>query len=592
MAAPLCDCDPPVECVRRQSNKPSSAGRSYWTCASGGCSKFIWDDQKGTVLSRAGPNCTCNRPSILKVSHTAANPGREFWSCAASGKGARCHFFQWVDPGTTPAKAPGGERTPTGTPAGTPAKAPRGDGTPGGTPAGSPLPGGTPGAVCEKCNAAVRHQKVSESNTKGNAGEAAAALLPTLVSPLDPAGVDAGRLFYKCVSCSLFKWLTAEPKAPAPTPETPGSVEHVVPEVTRRLLSQLFEVPADAGLGHGRDNADVTAVYDHLAIECAWRVHNPQRSARYAAFRDAAMSTPAPKKLELRPAHTEAVAALLAHEKGLQPLNGAVNEVLLLHGTKPENVFPILFQGMDPELAKLGLFGSGSYFAEHAAKIDQYTRADEKWCARDDGHALQPLHQKLYEHGVKHPGTAAGGGVYYALVCRVTMGAFDTTKDGSTTLKDARLFADGNSGFGGRKLAGGAHALCAEVGGKVARYREFVCFEPAAIDVEYLVAYKREKHYCDCGLPAVRRTVTKEGPNQGRNILFCSKPRDDASNCNFIHMLPVCKCGMSAAVKLKKNGEPYYSCGAKRDHCDYRDWDGPPRHGSPSPSPAKRARLA
>jgi RNA:NAD 2'-phosphotransferase (TPT1/KptA family) len=44
-------------------------------------------------------------------------------------------------------------------------------------------------------------------------------------------------------------------------------------------------------------------------------------------------------------------------------------QVLLLHGTKPENLHSILFTGLDPEVSKEGLFGKGTYFAESAAKV-------------------------------------------------------------------------------------------------------------------------------------------------------------------------------------------------------------------------------
>jgi hypothetical protein len=47
------------------------------------------------------------------------------------------------------------------------------------------------------------------------------------------------------------------------------------------------------------------------------------------------------------------------------------NEVLLLHGTKPEVVLSILQNSLDPDMARPGMFGRGTYFAEDSAKIDQ-----------------------------------------------------------------------------------------------------------------------------------------------------------------------------------------------------------------------------
>ncbi|SNX84481.1 related to DNA topoisomerase III alpha [Melanopsichium pennsylvanicum] len=38
---------------------------------------------------------------------------------------------------------------------------------------------------------------------------------------------------------------------------------------------------------------------------------------------------------------------------------------------------------------------------------------------------------------------------------------------------------------------------------------------------------------CQCGDPAVERTVNKEGPNQGRRFYTCAKPMGDPGKCNF-----------------------------------------------------------
>ena len=62
----------------------------------------------------------------------------------------------------------------------------------------------------------------------------------------------------------------------------------------------------------------------------------------------------------------------------MDPLDHSVNEVLLLHGTKPENLYSILFQGLDVGLARKGLYGRGLYFSDAAGKIDQYVAIDEE----------------------------------------------------------------------------------------------------------------------------------------------------------------------------------------------------------------------
>ena len=57
------------------------------------------------------------------------------------------------------------------------------------------------------------------------------------------------------------------------------------------------------------------------------------------------------------------------------------------------------------------MFGEGSYFADDAGKIDQYTTLDEKHDGRSS------LHNCLYSTSHSHPGN-----VFYALVFRVTLG--------------------------------------------------------------------------------------------------------------------------------------------------------------------------
>ncbi|CAE7213394.1 unnamed protein product [Symbiodinium natans] len=240
------------------------------------------------------------------------------------------------------------------------------------------------------------------------------------------------------------------------------------------------------------------------------------------------------------------------------PLDASRNEMLLLHGTKPEHLHDILFEGLDPHLSKEGLFGKGTYLAEDAAKIDQYLTQDPEWKGNKPEHELYNLHKKLYERGVKH-----ATHVYYALVCRVALGDPFVTKDGKTCARTEKpIFVKGRK----EALRHGRTSLVAELGGKIQRYREFVIFDPAALRIDFLAALKRVRHYCDCGQAAVRRTVTHGQPeNFGREILFCGEKK-----CRFIHMLPQCYCGRAAGVGTKMNGEKYFRCGSKRDFCDFK----------------------
>jgi hypothetical protein len=71
-------------------------------------------------------------------------------------------------------------------------------------------------------------------------------------------------------SCDHFEFRSGPAPPPILTASTPGSVEHMADEFTRRALQDLFDVPAGCTLGRGRDVAAGVGVYDSLRVECAW----------------------------------------------------------------------------------------------------------------------------------------------------------------------------------------------------------------------------------------------------------------------------------------------------------------------------------
>jgi len=106
-------------------------------------------------------------------------------------------------------------------------------------------------------------------------------------------------------------------------------------------------------------------------------------------------------------------ASLLLQGEDLHP---HLNEALLLHGTKRDNLAGILAEGFRLDPVTVGgssgtAFGDGIYLCDKPGKADQYTRPD---AAYDD--AL-PLHRQLYSGADDHPGF-----VFYVVVCRVTLG--------------------------------------------------------------------------------------------------------------------------------------------------------------------------
>ncbi|CAJ1353155.1 unnamed protein product [Effrenium voratum] len=67
-------------------------------------------------------------------------------------------------------------------------------------------------------------------------------------------------------------------------------------------------------------------------------------------------------------------------------LDADINEVLVLHGTLPENVDKIASGGFDERLARQGgLFGQGSYFTDESCKSFQYSGAYDRHAAGPSG---------------------------------------------------------------------------------------------------------------------------------------------------------------------------------------------------------------
>jgi len=55
--------------------------------------------------------------------------------------------------------------------------------------------------------------------------------------------------------------------------------------------------------------------------------------------------------------------------------DGAINEILVLHGTLPENLDKIAKYGFDGRLARKGMYGQGVYFTDQSCKSVQYSGA-------------------------------------------------------------------------------------------------------------------------------------------------------------------------------------------------------------------------
>uniref|UniRef100_A0A0G4G0K5 GRF-type domain-containing protein n=1 Tax=Chromera velia CCMP2878 TaxID=1169474 RepID=A0A0G4G0K5_9ALVE len=374
--------------------------------------------------------------------------------------------------------------------------------------------------------------------------------------------------------------------------DTKRYLDYVVDEPSKRALQELLSVSdrhVDE-LGTGRDVEGDRAPYDQLELRLAFRIVNDGRKEKYERLRDSTKQKLAQSGQGEQETAVRTVEAHFPREyrKGMKhlfqsscapiPLDRGANEVLLLHGTKPEYVHGILFDGLKGNLARHGLFGRGVYLSCHGAKIDQYTTEDTQ-PSRDENGLLSrpssrdPLH-KLYDR--LYSADQAGdpdsdlvrrpfGDLCYALVCRVALGKPVKTQDGETKKgTQHRLFKNGQR----NKLAfSGRHTVLAETGGIIRRFPEFVVFNNDAILVEYLLVFERVRTLCDCGLETDRRTVGKSTLNFGRPIL-CKTCEPHSRSCNFPLMLPQCKCGRAANIQFSQ-GEWRYKCSNYRFSCGF-----------------------
>ena len=205
-------------------------------------------------------------------------------------------------------------------------------------------------------------------------------------------------------------------------------------------------------------------------------------------------------------------------------LDETTGKVFLLHGTSPQHICSILFEGLDPCVANNGNFVRGVYFADNSAKSDQYASLDQ-WYDKDGRLGL--LHEQIYGSN-PHPRN-----VCYCLVSRVVSGNFVSTKNGFTHQSDGdTLFVDAHKSKL-NSIEGTDSVSCCGTWQEGINFPGSGCFFPRSNFVEYLVAYQHCCTHC-CGKPMNELTVVKEGTNRGRKILRCAK------ECSFFQILPLC----------------------------------------------------
>ncbi|GFH49884.1 hypothetical protein CTEN210_06360 [Chaetoceros tenuissimus] len=396
-----------------------------------------------------------------------------------------------------------------------------------------------------------------------------------------PGSPNKGRKFWCCAKgqyhgCKFFDWVKTDstlqvsadymPKKlqfenDKKRPALPGYVTYLSDWGKAEILQQMFQVDPKFMASYTESR------FDSLEVVGSWKINNEVQKQQFDEARENMKNDhPCNSNYDIPDSYREPMLELAN-----KPLYTEAGEVFLLHGTSPENLHSILFEGHKTALANNGLFGRGLYFAENAAKIDQYSTNDPRYQTQGD---IAILHEKIYkECHQMHPKN-----VRYALVCRVLLGNHTLSVDSITRIENGeKVFTnDARSSLASQSDGNATNSLIG-IPGKVAKkFREFIVYDDSQVLVEYLVAYKRVRNLCDCGLPYKERTVSKQTLNYGRTIHLC--PKEDQDSCGFMQMMPLCKCGRSAEVKTshsaKNPGREFYTCDAKygRHKCDFFEW--------------------
>jgi hypothetical protein len=403
---------------------------------------------------------------------------------------------------------------------------------------------------------------------------------------------NKGRKFWCCAkgrgngSCGFFEFCDDDKdgvvrklnfETATKRPALPGYATYLSDWKKLEVVQNMMAVDPDLMKGYTGSR------YDDIDIVGLWQIGNDVQREKYDAAKERIKKeSPKESEYDIPQSYQDQM-----NQLSNKSLDADAGECFLLHGTRPENLHGILFEGHDTALANNGNFGRGIYFAENAAKIDQYSSKDDRY-QKGDGNVAQ-LHEKIYTQCL-HPNN-----VRYALVCRVLLGRHIRTSNGTTRLEDGKPAFTNKEQNELVSLTDGTmpSSLIGVPGELVRTFREFVVFNSDQVYVEYLVAYKRVRSNCHCGKKCMEKTVVKETENRGRKIHLCA---DD--KCGFMQMLPLCDCGDSATVKTsnsKKNpGKRYYSCHQRfgRGRCNFFEWKEGGSYTNAGTNPNKRSKFS
>ena len=149
-----------------------------------------------------------------------------------------------------------------------------------------------------------------------------------------------------------------------------------------QVFKDALKVTQPDELGKGHDAEKGLPRYTGLELKHIWRVEDTVQWQKYESSRSQVVNDlKVVKGIGERKGLSTRLDA--ATRRLLQEADIAAGGVMLLHGTKPEFVLPILHRGMNERLASgEAAFGTGIYLCEDPEKMDQYCRPATRAQAR------------------------------------------------------------------------------------------------------------------------------------------------------------------------------------------------------------------
>ena len=143
-----------------------------------------------------------------------------------------------------------------------------------------------------------------------------------------------------------------------------------------QLLTEFLKVTQPDQLGKGFDAERGLLPYTKLELKHVWRLEHSDLWQKYETGRRQVVGD---LNILQKGAGEQSRLSTKLHttiQSLLQEADVAAGGTMLLHGTKPEFVLPIMHRGMNERLTSgEAAFGSGIYLCEDPEKMDQYCRA-------------------------------------------------------------------------------------------------------------------------------------------------------------------------------------------------------------------------